>query len=96
MKKPEMDTKEILKLKKFKDEVMGGLHDQLKKLKAEEIKCDLVDDKAIMGTYKNEPFCVYFLFLCRNDGEYAGILMTRYKGKDHRAKKPLDVLTRGG
>lgn len=94
--KPYRNDEELIKMKKFKDEVMSGLHARLKELKEQEITCSLADDKAIMGTYKNEPFCVYYLFVGRSDGEFAGILMTRWKGKDHRAKKPVDVLMEGG
>jgi len=86
------DTQEELRKKKFANTVLDGLHDRLRELKREEIKCDIVEGKAIMGTHKGEPFCVYYLNMTNSSGEYISVLVTRWKGKDHRIKKPVDVL----
>ncbi len=97
-KKYRDDAKQI-RIMKMRREVLNGLHDRLKELKEAEIKAEIMKagdgNEAIMGTYKNEPFCVYYLKMCMANGEYCCILMTRWKGKDHRIKKPVDVLTGG-
>jgi hypothetical protein len=93
------DDKQVESIKKIRNEVMNGLHNCLKELKAEGIKCSIEQasdgNSAIVGTYKNEPFCVYYLKMVMSNGEYASIVMTRWKGKDHRIKKPISVLTGG-
>lgn len=99
MPKKYRNDEEQIRIKKLRNEVLNGLHNHLKELKAEGIKCEIIkaDDgnEAIMGTYKNEPFCVYYLKMFMKNGEYCCILMTRWKGKDHRIKKPIDVLSGG-
>lgn len=93
------DDAKTIRIKKIRDEVLNGLHNQLKELKAEGINCSIEQagdgNSAIVGTYKNEPFCVYYLKLVMEDGEYLSVIMTRWKGKDHRIKKPVSVLTGG-
>lgn len=99
MAKKYRNDEEQIRIKKLRNEVLNGLHNHLKELKANDIKCEIVKaedgNEAIMGTYKNEPFCVYYLKMSMKNGEYCCILMTRWKGKDHRIKKPVDVLTGG-
>ncbi len=94
------NDKEKELLNNIRNEVLNGLHNHLKELKAHEIKCEIQkcsenegSNEAIIGTYKNEPFCVYYLKMIMSNGEYVSMVMTRWKGKDHRIKKPLDVLT---
>jgi hypothetical protein len=86
------NDQELIKMKDFHRVTLNGLYDRHSELKRAGIKCEIVDDKAIMGTYKNEPFCVYYLKLGTSNGEFLSVLMTRWKGKDHRAKKPVEVL----
>ena len=94
------NNKELLLIKKLRNQVLNGLHDRLKELKAEEgITAEIMKaqdgNEAIIGSYKNEPFCVYYIKMVVSNGEYACMLMTRWKGKDHRMKKPVDVLSGG-
>jgi len=94
------NDKEKELLNNIRNEVRNGLHNNLKELKENDIKCEIVkgsehegSNEAIVGTYKNEPFCVYYLKMIMSNGEYVSIVMTRWKGKDHRIKKPISVLT---
>lgn len=100
MPKKYRNDSEAIRIKKIRSEVLNGLHDRLKEVRdIEGVKAEIVKaqdgNEAIIGSYKNEPFCVYYFKMLMNNGEYVCILMTRWKGKDHRMKKPVDVLSGG-
>ena len=66
----------------------------IKELKAQKIR-SYRKDNGVLGTYKNEPFCVYMSFIQDDSGELTGIITTRYKGKDVGMVEPLKVLNGG-
>jgi hypothetical protein len=93
MPKPYRNDQEMIAMNKFFDGIQDQLANRLKEVKAiEGVKAEVVDKKAIMGSYKNEPFCIYYLVYGMTGNEFASVLITRWKGKDHRLKKPADVL----
>ena len=93
MPKPYRNDAELIKMKEFYDGIQDQLRNHLKKLKElDDIKCEIADDKAITGTYRNEPFVVYYLIIGTTGNEFAGILKTRWRGKDHEKIAPVSVL----
>jgi len=75
-----------------------NLRKQADRLRNKGVMCSLSGDKknCVTGNYKGEPFAIYMRWVVASDGKFAGMLITRFKGRDWPAKVPYDLLRKEG
>ena len=93
------DGKDESKARAHKRGLLNELHNRLQDLAKSGIVGALVSNdnnpdnaRAIIGTHKGDPFIIYYLTIVAPNDEYGSILCTRYRGVDHRKKRPVEVL----